>query len=411
MHDENPTQPSPTADGGADPARPMFDKPNLQLRDPDPYAFANRIRRLLILGSVLACLALAPFLSRILAYHIRLGQMQAEVEIATDALGEIAPQLTAFEEASRFVAKKVGPSVVSIFKQRRGNPFQMGGEGQGSGFIIDPEGYIITNEHVVRDADLLVVQFSNGQMADASVVGLDPPTDLAVLKVASNGLPALEWADSNRLQMGDLVWAVGSPFGLENSITFGIVSATSRRSSSGVTGNTPYQEFFQSDAAVNPGNSGGPMVNLSGRVVGVNTAILGETYSGVSLSIPSNFAEQKYLQLRENGFIERGFLGILPITPNEAIRRRFDLDHGEGVLVGKRDPNTPAAFADLRRGDVILKWNDHEAIDPTLLSREIAATDVGSKARVLVRRMERDGKVIDKELQIEVGLHPNTDRR
>lgn len=412
-----PDDPNPAATpDGAGPDEPgseraMFDKPNLQLRDPDPYAFANRIRRLLILGSVLACLAAAPFFSRIFAYQIRRGQMQAEVEIASEALGDLAPQLTAFEEASRLVAKKVGPSVVSVFKQQRRNQFGANGEGQGSGFIIDPDGYIITNEHVVRNAETLMVQFSNGELADASIVGVDPPTDLAVLKVTGADLPALEWADSDRLQMGNLVWAVGSPFGLENSITFGIVSSTSRRSQSGVTGNTPYQEFFQSDAAVNPGNSGGPMVNLSGQVVGVNTAILGRSYRGVSLSIPSNFAEQKYLQLREKGFIERGYLGVSPREPNEVVRRRLGLEHGEGVVVTNMRSVSPAAVAGLKNNDVILKWNDHNAIDPTLLSREIAATEVGAKVPVLVRRLERDGSVVDKELLVEVGLHPNTDRR
>ena len=389
---------------GAD--RPMFDKPNLQLRDPDPYAFANRIRRLLILGSVLACLAVAPFLARVLAYNTRLGEMRAEVEIAREALGDLAPQLVAFEQASRLVAKKAGPSVVKVIS--RGS--RAGQAGEGSGFVADAEGFVITNEHVVRFAELLQVQLANGQLVDASLVGRDPLTDLAVLKIEAEGLTAIDWADSDALQVGDLVWAVGSPFGLENSITFGIVSATARRTSSGLN-NSPYQEFFQSDAAVNPGNSGGPMVNLAGQVVGVNTAIYGDTYQGVSFSIPSNFARETYQQLRETGYIERGFLGIRPDVPPEVVRRRLGLELGEGVFVEKRDPNTPAEYADLRRGDVILRWNNHKAIDPTLLSREIANTPVGSKVTMLVRRLERDGEVVERELQVEVGRHPNTDRR
>lgn len=381
--------------------RQMFDKPNLQLSDPDPYAFANRIRKLVVIASVLACLAAAPFLARVFSYQLRLGQMQAEYETASAALGELAPQLKAFEEASRSIAKKVGPSVVSINKLRLSNGAGTALEGVGSGFIVDPEGYVITNEHVVRGAERLIVRFSDGETSDATIVGTDAVTDVAVLKIDGGKLPALKWADSDQLQMGDLVWAVGSPFGLDNSITFGIVSATARRRGTIATNNV-YQEFFQSDAAVNPGNSGGPMVNLAGEVVGVNTMIVGRSYRGVSFSIPSLLAEDKYLELREKGFVERGFLGVSPRTPPVQVRNRFNLDRGEGVLISGLQPDTPAAEAGLRDFDVILQWNDHKAIDPTLLSREIASTEVGSNATVLIRRLE-NGEPIDKEVKVRVG--------
>ena len=373
----------------SDVERPMFDKPNLQLRDPDPYAFANRIRKLLVIAGVLGMLAVAPYLTRIFAYQTRLGQMQAEYETASAALGELAPQLKAFEEASRSIAKKVGPSVVSINKvvyaNGRGRM-----EGVGSGFIVDPDGYVITNFHVIDGAERLLVRFSTGDT-----------TDLAVLKIDGGGLPALKWGDSDTLQMGDLVWAVGSPFGLENSITFGIVSATARRRSSGVTDDV-YQEFCQSDAAVNPGNSGGPMINLAGEVVGVNTMIIGRSFRGVSLSIPSELAIQQYEEIREKGYVERGFLGVSPQKPSGAVQKRLGLSPGEGVIVKQLQRNTPAEEAGLRNDDVILRWNDHRAFDPTVLSQEIAATEVGANAKVVVRRLE-NGKPVDKELTVRVG--------
>jgi len=402
-HDQQPADPT-TPPGGAEPERRMFNKPNLQLSDPDPYAFANRIRKLVVIAAVLACLASAPFFTRVFAYQARLGQMQAEYETASEALGELAPQLKAFEQASRSIAKKVGPSVVSINKLQFSNGMRPVFEGVGSGFIVDPEGYVITNEHVVRGAERLLVRFASGESSDATIVGSDPRVDLAVLKIDGGDLPALEWADSDNLQMGDLVWAVGSPFGLDNSITFGIVSATARNRDSGVT-NDIYQEFFQSDAAVNPGNSGGPMVNLAGQVVGVNTMIVGRSFRGVSFSIPSDIAQAEYVAIRENGFVERGFLGVEPMTPTTQVRRRFNLELGEGVLVRGLQSNTPAAEGGLQNNDVILRWNDHKAFDPTELSQEIAATEVGSEARVVVRRLE-DGQPVDKTLTVKVGRRP-----
>ncbi len=393
--------------GDAPAERRMFDKPNLQLHDPDPYAFANRIRKLVVIASLLACLAAAPFLSRVFSYQVRMGQMQAEYETASTALGELAPQLKAFEEASRSIARKVGPSVVSINRLTLSRGRTMF-EGIGSGFIVDPEGYVITNYHVINQAERLIVRFSNGESSDASVVGGDERTDLAVLKIDGGNLPALEWADSDELQMGDLIWAVGSPFGLENSITFGIVSATARRRDSGITDDI-YQEFFQSDVAINRGNSGGPMVNLAGKVVGVNTMIVGEYFSGVSLSIPSNVARDHYEQIRAKGFVERGFLGIDPTQPSMTLRQQLGLDRGEGVAVNNLRSNTPAAEAGLKNNDVILQWNDHKAFDPSVLSQRIAATEVGSEAKVLVRRLE-EGTAVDKELKVRVGRRTDVGR-
>ena len=197
--------------------------------------------------------------------------------------------------SASWVSKQHCPLVSSRWQYR----WETGG--QGSGVIIDPAGYILTNYHVVRGANEIRISLSDGRKVDANLVGRDAATDLAVLKVAADGLLAAEWGDSNDLEVGALVWAVGSPFGLQRSITFGILSAKNR---AGVAG-TVYQDFLQTDAAVNPGNSGGPLVDARGRVVGINTAIVGEAYQGISFAIPSSVARGVYERLKTTGRVER----------------------------------------------------------------------------------------------------------
>jgi serine protease Do len=198
---------------------------------------------------------------------------------------------------------------------------------------------------------------------------------------------------------------------LERSFTFGIVSAKGRRSGSRLTKNL-YQEYLQTDAAVNPGNSGGPLIDIEGKVIGINAAIFGPSYQGISFAIPSSVAKEEYAQLRAKGWIERAWLGIRPVEVPQEIAQQLGLAIGEGVLVERVEPEAPADRAGIHRGDVILKWNDVAATDPTLLSRAIAATKVGSTAKVwLVRGESRDG---DKksarsefELAVAVERHPD----
>jgi serine protease Do len=349
---------------------------------------------------VLIVLVLAgPFLAGRFIYYTTYNELRAGYDVATSTLTSLKPRLNDLELASRLVAKRVEPSVVSITRPSGG-----GLDGQGSGVIVDKAGYIVTNSHVVVGARTIQVRLSDRRTADATVVGADALTDIAVLKVDLPNLIAAEWGDSDKMQVGDLVWAIGSPYGLERSLTFGIVSAKSRRSSNYVS-RSPYQEYLQTDAAVNPGNSGGPLVNIEGQIVGINAAIFGPAYQGISFAIPSSLARDKYDELKAKGRIDRAWLGIEPRDVPEEVRTLYELDLGEGVLVGSVEADAPAGRSGLRCGDVILRWNEHQATDPTLLSRAIAATKIGSTAKLVILRHNGDGTE-QLALDVEVERRP-----
>ena len=327
-----------------------------------------------------------PLLVGRFIYYMTYNELRAGYDVATSTLESLKPRLNALELASRLVAKRVEPSVVSIIRPARGSLL----DGQGSGVIVDKAGYIVTNSHVVEGARTIQVRLSDRRTAEATVVGSDALTDIAVLQIDLPNLIAAEWGDSDKMQVGDLVWALGSPYGLERSLTFGIVSAKSRRSSNYVS-RSPYQEYLQTDAAVNPGNSGGPLVNIEGQIVGINAAIFGATYQGISFAIPSSLAREKYDELKAKGRIDRAWLGIEPLDVPQEVRELYELKLGEGVLVGSVESEAPAGRSGVRRGDVILRWNEHQATDPTLLSRAIAATEIGSTAKLVILRYNGDG--------------------
>lgn len=369
-------------------------------------------RSLLLLVTLLAVLVVVlagPHLLSRFRYADTHARMQAEVDVATVALEGVRLELSDLVLASRMVAKRVSPSVVSIHRANT-----QGLEGQGSGVIVDDEGYIITNYHVLENATGLHVIFADGRVDyEPIVVGGDMRIDLAILKTNKPDLIAAEWGDSDELEVGDLVWALGSPFGLDHTVTFGIVSAKQRRTlpqrTFGGIQSNPFQEFLQTDVAVNPGNSGGPLVNLDGEVVGINTAIVGQVYQGISLAIPSNLARDTYEKLKAVGWIERGYLGVSPRPVSDALRRRMQLDPGEGVLAATVSPLTPADRAGVERGDIILKWNEHHANDPFLLTQAIAETEVGSTATLVLRRLVRN-QPQELELEVVVGAAPRLER-
>jgi S1-C subfamily serine protease len=386
-------------------ALPVHFVPESNLDPPKPPSAAgpagNNMGRLTFLAICFALVAGGPYLLGRFIYQVNFNQQKAGYDLATGALAELKPRLNDLELASRLVAKRVEPSVVSIIR-----PSEDMLHGQGSGVIVDQAGYIVTNFHVVNGVDNVEVRLSDGRHAKADVVGYDPTTDLAVLKIDLPNLIAAEWGNSDKLEVGDLVWALGSPYGLDRSLTFGIVSAKSRRSGSNVTSNL-YQEYLQTDAAVNPGNSGGPLVNIEGQIVGINAAIFGRGYQGISFAIPSSLAHEQYAKLRATGKIERAWLGILPLEVPDSVREELGLELGKGVFVGKVQSGAPANRAGLKYGDVILKWNDHTATDPTLLSRAIASTEIGSNAKVvLARRNSTTGTSQQVALDVHVERKP-----
>ncbi len=256
--------------------------------------------------------------------------------------------------------------------------------GTGSGFVIRADGIVLTNNHVVERAKEITVALSDGRELPARVLGRDPKTDLAVLKVESpNALPVVPLGDSDALAVGDWVVAIGNPFGLDNSVTAGIVSAKGR-----AIGQGPYDQFIQTDASINPGNSGGPLFDQGGNVVGINTAIFsqGGGNIGIGFAIPVNVARELVPQLEKDGRVTRGWLGvsIQKLTPELA--ESLGVAAKDGVLVAGVTPDSPAANAGLATGDVVRRWNGKPLDDPAALATAVAATPVGATVPVEVRR-------------------------
>jgi serine protease Do len=288
------------------------------------------------------------------------------------------------------------------FFERQAYPGNRGGptfQGMGSGFVVSPEGYVVTNDHVVGKASEIVVTFQDGKRLPATLVGTDAKTDLAVLKVESeSALPYARFGDSERARVGDWVVAIGNPFGLGGSATAGIVSARGRDIQSG-----PFDDFLQIDAPINQGNSGGPLFDLEGRVIGINTAIYSPNGGnvGIGFAIPSKLAEKVIEELRESGRVERGWLGVTIQPIDEEIAKSLGLDSEKGALVASVVPESPAARGGIEPGDVILEI-DGRAVDRVKdLSRQVAeiSPDETIELQVL-RRGER------KSLDVRIGRSP-----
>lgn len=325
-------------------------------------------------------------------------------------------------KAFRSVAKQVSPAVVFIQVEKEvvqpgvgSNPFEghpFGDEffrrffgqppqqrnqkqapkrqetGQGSGFIISADGYIMTNNHVVGGADQVTVQLLNGREYTAKIIGTDPPTDIALIKIeADEKLPFLKLGNSDQSEVGDWVLAFGNPFGLSHTLTAGIISAKGR---SGM-GLNDYENFIQTDAAINPGNSGGPLVNLDAEVIGMNTAIFSRSggYMGIGFAIPINMAKNIRQQLVENGAVTRGRLGVYIQDLTKDLAESFGLKQGKGILVAQVIEDSPAEKAGLKQGDIILELNGNNVAKVAGFRNKISLTRPGSKVKLTILR---DGK-------------------
>ena len=324
------------------------------------------------------------------------------------------------------VVKRVAPSVVKITtttkaKRVAGNVNQFPGfdnpmfrqffggqvpqietppqSGLGSGVIISADGYIATNNHVVQGADEVLVALDDGRELKAKVVGRDPQTDIAVIKVDAKDLPAITFADSNKIEVGDRVLAIGNPFGIGETVTTGIVSAKGRRPGLGLD----YEDFVQTDAAINPGNSGGALVDVEGRLVGINTAILSRNggFQGVGLAVPANLVNQVADGLVKNGKVTRGYLGVGAQDLTPTLAESLGLKAQRGALIADVQPDSPAAKAGLKNGDVITAVDGAAVEDANRLTFSIGAVSPGTKLNLDILR---DGKT--EKVQVTASERP-----
>ncbi|MGC1394334.1 MAG: HhoA/HhoB/HtrA family serine endopeptidase [Coleofasciculaceae cyanobacterium] len=333
------------------------------------------------------------------------------------------------------VVEKVGPAVVRIdssrtvtrrvpeafnnplFRQFFGDQLPTGPQerverGEGSGFLISKDGQILTNAHVVDGSDTVKVTLKDGRSFQGKVMGIDTVTDVAVVKIEASNLPTVPMGDSDQLKPGEWAIAIGNPLGLDNTVTTGIISATGR-SSSAVGVPDKRVQFIQTDAAINPGNSGGPLLNASGQVIGMNTAIL-QGAQGLGFAIPINTAQRIASQLVSNGKVQHPYLGVQMVTLTPELKKNINSDpnaglsveEDQGILIAKVMPNSPAAKAGLRAGDVIQKINGQTVKDAEGVQKAVEGSQVGNSLQVGVRRNQKDVTVA-----VQAGAFPTQSQR
>ncbi|MEM9412624.1 MAG: trypsin-like peptidase domain-containing protein [Planctomycetota bacterium] len=384
--------------------RQHFQRPN-----PQAESFFSRAFWFTASAAFVLCIwKIGPSVLENYQYSIVKGKIRAEYDNAVERLED--NPLSGVSEAFQLVAQKVRPSVVSVKAKtadveadrngriRGRNPEQ----GLGSGVIMSQEGYILTNEHVVRDAVEIEVTLYDRRVYFAEVIGqADNYNDLAVLKIDADDLVPAQWGDSDELQVGSIVWAIGSPYGLDQTVTSGIISAKNRYDR-----NQPQQELMQTDAAVNPGNSGGPLVDAMGRVVGINTSIYGEQFQGISFAVPSVQAKFVYEETIKNGYVKRGMIGAEPGPVYQRDAMLYGLPDILGAKLEKVVPNSPAMNSGLRQNDVVRTWNGSAIDDFHKLYRYVSMTPPNSVAKV---EIIREGK--EQVLDVTVGSRPRSEFR
>jgi len=354
---------------------------------------------------------------------------QAAIALASDAppVVKVTTPLLASNETFIKVAKDAMASVVNIsaskqttmqdpknpffddpffrrffgeeFERRFKHPRERREQGLGSGVIVSEDGYIVTNNHVVEQADELMVLLGDKRQFPAKLIGTDPKTDLAVIKIETTGLSTLPWGNSTALEVGELVLAVGNPFGLNQTVTMGIISAVGRAN----MGIVDYENFIQTDAAINPGNSGGALVNLQGQLIGINTAIFSRTggYMGIGFAIPSQMVKHVMKSLIGHGQVIRGWLGVSIQELSPDLAKQFDAPDTHGALVGDVFSTSPAGLAGLQRGDIIRTYNEVQVKNPTHLRTLVADTVPNTSVPLTIFR---NGK--DVSLSVSIGKMP-----
>jgi len=338
-----------------------------------------------------------------------------DADVPTPAEREGIEHARDLSQAFKYAARSVGPSVVKIVTVQR---IQVSGRrvpsmfrrppetvertGLGTGVILRSDGYIVTNNHVVAGSPDISIIMADGKELPAEIVGTDPETDLAVIRVEASNLPAAELGESSSLEVGEWVIAIGSPFGLENTVTAGIISATGRSNMHLAL----YENFLQTDAAINPGNSGGPLVDLNGKVIGINTAIATQSnvaaYAGIGFAIPSEMVRGVFESIVENGSVDRGFLGISMQDITGELARSFEFDGDGGVLIAAVMPGGPADQAGLATGDIVTAVDGVPMRDMNDLRTKVAAVAPGSSAKLQVFR-----NGARKAIDVVVGRRPS----
>lgn len=377
-----------------------------------------RVKRWLFhLFFLLVGLALGIFLSYQVGWLIPGAEKQPRVQkesFSVEATPRVSDEVRSIQTSLSVVAQRTMPAVVNIASTRVyqtpdelpssrlfqdpffreffgddffrffGVPQERVERSLGSGVIVSEDGYIITNNHVVSEATQVTVSLADKREFEASVIGTDPKTDVAILKIEGTELPLVPLGNSDKARVGDIVLAIGNPFGIGQTVTMGIISATGRSH----VGITDYEDFIQTDAAINPGNSGGALVDIEGDLVGINTAIISRSggYQGIGFAIPTNIAKAVLDAIVKHGRIIRGWLGVAVQEVTQQIAAEFGLKKPGGALIVEVSPRSPAAKAGLRRGDIIVRYGDEEIGEATALRKLIAGTPINKKVPLTIWR-------------------------
>ena len=354
------------------------------------------IKRFAAVTSFVFILSVSLFTS--LAANAQLPDFTLLIEETSPAVVKINTVQKARKSAASQIPPGQMPDIFRELFEQRGRQTPQPAFSLGSGFVISSDGYILTNHHVVDGADEIVVRFSDRREFTAEMVGTDRRSDLALLKIEATDLPVLKFAESDKLKVGAWVLAIGSPFGLDYSASVGIVSAIGRSIPTDKGEN--YVPFIQTDVAINPGNSGGPLFNLDGEVVGINSQIYSRSGGsiGLSFAIPASVAIGVVEQLKENGVVQRGWLGVVIQDVDRDLARSLDLDKPQGALINAVEPDSPADRGGIKPGDVIVRFNQQPIVDSGDLPHVVGMLTPGKKAPVV---LYRKGKL--KKLNIEIG--------